>query len=262
MRLVSLFFFSFLALYCTSAKSENPGNLFGVTLGQDVVGLPSIEAFGNAAMQYSFAPRKPTKPFDLYSVYANNDFAVQTIYARAKVSSDECEGKLRKTAHQIEASHGVKFEAILRSKKTVFVSEDDVSFMEMSCTRYRRLRKEQFKDIYLLLASKETTSVSSKVDTKKRAKISTIIGENKRKKREIKLESNHDFSGGWASDCTEKNSGIGIKKIRDNYYHFLLCGAMKCINVPRISSSDVEIVDNTRLKIAGQQYKLCTAWNK
>ena len=249
-------------LHLSTAEADNPGILFGVELGQDVFELPEIDKFGSAGMQFRFTPNEAETPFDLYSVYADNDYSVQAIYAMAPVSATECQKELKDLAHRIAANHGIRLIETLKKNKTVFVSEDENSLILISCNRYRKYRQEELKDITLVLAAKDRTTKLSKPDAEKRARMHEIISTKKRQRREIKLESSHDFSGVWASDCTKKDSGIGITKIRENYYHFLLCGSFKCINLPRISSDDVKIIDTTHLKIAGLQYKRCAVWDE
>jgi len=262
MRSKFSFLFLLLVLSNTNTRAENPSSLFGAELGGDVFELPSIDRFGYAAMRFRFIPKTPMAPFDLYSIYADNDFGVQAIYAMAKISSDKCESELKNIVRRMEKKHDVSFEKTRRKKELVFSSEDDTTLLEVSCNRYRKLREDQLRDILLVLASKERISNSPEVDPEKDSRMIGIINAKRKKRREIKLESSDDFSGGWAADCADNNSGFGIAKIRDNYYHFLLCGSTKCINLPGISSDNVEIIDAKHLKISGREYKLCTSWSE
>lgn len=254
-------FLIFLMVASTASKAGNPSHLFGVKLGQDVFELSSIEKLGSEHLRYKITPQTPMTPFDLYSVKADNNFHVQSIFAMAKVPADDCENELQKIMHQLEASLGVNFNETPIKKKTIYMSEDEKTLMVISCNRYRKYRETQLKDITLVLASKEKLSKSIEVDKAKSQKMSQIIRKSSIEKREIKIVSNHDFSGGWSSDCSDKNSGIAIKKIRENIYHFLVCSYAKCINMPGITSVNVEIVDEKHLNIAAQHYEHCTTWN-
>jgi len=255
-------FVMFLILASANSRADNPGSIFGIELGQDVFKLSPIEKFGSMYMSFKITPKKPMVPFDLYSIKANNNFQVQGIYARAKVSSEECESELKKIARQIETGLGVTLNETLKRKKVAFISEDDKALLVISCDRYRKYNEKNLKDIVLVLFSKEKILKSLEVDKVKSKKMYELLGRNEIKKREINLVSSHDLSGVWSTDCTDNKSGIAIKKLRDNYYHFLICSSIKCINVPRISSNDVEIVDVENLKIAGQNYEVCTPLDK
>lgn len=246
-----------LILASTYSRADNPNNLFGVELGQDVFELSSIEKLGSAHMNFKIAPNTPMTPFDLYSVKADNNFRVQSVFAMAKVPADACESELKKMIHQLEFSLGVTFNETLSKKKTVFMSEDDKTMMGISCNRYRKYREKQLKDIVFILAMKERLSKSIEVDKVKSQKMSAILRKNRIQKTEIKIDSKHDFSGGWSVDCSNKNSGIAITKLRDNIYHFLMCSTAKCIKLPRVTSENVEIIDNKHLKIAGKLFEHC-----
>ena len=259
MRLNPYFYKIFLIVFLvnSNSKADNPNILFGVEVGQDVFELSSIEKLGSAHMNFKIAPNTPMTPFDLYSVKADNNFRVQSVFAMAKVPADACESELKKRVQQLELSLGVTFNETHIKKKTVFMSEDDKTILGISCNRYRKYREKQLKDIVLVLASKERLSKSIEVDKAKSQKMSEILRNNRIKKTEINIVSNHDFSGGWSMDCSVKNSGIAITKLRDNIYHFLVCSTAKCINVPGVRSENVEIVDSKHLNIAGQEYERC-----
>jgi hypothetical protein len=245
----------------THTKADNPNQLFGIELGQDVFKLSSIEKLGSAHMNFKITPTKPMFPFDLYSVQADNNFRVMSVFAMAKVAAETCQNELKKIVHQIEGNLGITFNETLSKKKTVYMSEDDKTLIVISCNRYRKYRETQLKDMTLVLASKERLSKSVEIDKVKSQKMNQIIRKSRIQKRGIKIVSNHDFSGRWSSDCSDNNSGIAIKKLRDNIYHFLMCSSNKCINMPRVSTNNVEVVDIQHLKIAGQSYNFCSKWN-
>jgi len=251
----------FLILNSAHTRADNPSQLFGIDLGQDVFKLSSIEKLGSAHMNFKITPTKPMIPFDLYSVKADNNFRVQSVFAMAKVAAEACQRELKKTVQQIEGSLDITFNETLTKNKTIYMSEDDKTMIVISCNRYRKYRETQLKDMTLVLASKESLPKSTEIDKVKSQKMNQIIRKSKIKKREIKIDSNHDFSGGWSTDCSDSLSGIAIQKLRDNTYHFLVCSTDKCINMPDVSSDNVEVVDNQHLKISGQLYIYCSNLN-
>lgn len=252
----------FLILASANSRADNPNSIFGVELGQDVFKLSSIEKFGSMHMNFKITPEKPMTPFDLYSIKANKKFQVQGIYARAKVSSEECEGELKKMARQIEISFGITLNEIPIKNSVAYVSEDDNTLLALRCDRYRKYKEKNLKDLMLVLVSKEKTPKSLEVDKVKSNKMHELLRRNEIEQREIKLVSTHDLSGVWSVDCTDNKSEIAIKKLRENVYHFLVCSSFKCINLPRISSKDVELIDAGHLNIAGQSYELCATLEK
>jgi len=213
-------------------------------------------------MHFKIAPEIPMTPFDFYSIKANNKFEVQWISARAKVSSEECEGELKKIAHQIEGRLNLTLSETLDKNTLAFISENDDTLLSLSCGRYRKYQEKNLKDISVFLASKEKLPRSLEVDKEKSKRMHEIIKRNRIKKVEINLISNHDLSGEWSTNCSGNNSGISIKKIREYFYHFFLCSGFKCIHVPRITSDDVEIVNAKHLRVSGQNYKLCKTLDK
>ncbi len=253
---------SLLILTSVNTRADIPGNVFGVELGQDVFLLSSIEKFGAMYMNFKIAPDNPMAPFDLYSIKANNNFQVEGVYARAEVSSKECQNELRKTARQIEIDLGVIFYEVIKKGKISYISENDTKVLALSCHRYRKYKRNSLNDIVLALVSKEKLPKSVKVDKVKSDRMFKLIRQREIYKREIMLVSKNDFSGAWSTDCADNKSGIVISRLRDGFYHFLICSSWKCINAPRISSNDVEIVDIKNLRISGRNYKLCETLDK
>lgn len=152
---------------------------------------------------------------------------------------------------------GITLNEVLIKKKVVFISEDDNTLLTISCDRYRKHKEKDLKDIMLVLFSKEETLKSLEEDKEKSKRMYELLKNNEIKKREIQLVSKHDLSGLWSTDCADSRSGILIKRLRDNFYHFLVCSPTKCINIPRISQDDVEIVDVMHLNISGKNYEYC-----
>lgn len=254
-KLLAIIFF----LSSTNAIAENPSSIFDIELGQDVFELSAIEKLGSMYMSFKIAPKKTMPPFDLYSIKADDNYQVQGIYARAKVPSEECESELIKIAHQKEISLGITFKKMVKREESSFMSEDDKSFLAISCGSFRDYRRKEFKDIVMVLYSKEKVVKLVDVDNVKAKKMGNILRKNRAQKTEIKLNSHHDFAGIWSSDCSNSSSGVAIVKLRENIYNFMICSTAKCINAPGISSNDVEIVNNKHLKVTGRDYKYCKA---
>jgi hypothetical protein len=144
-------------------------------------------------------------------------------------------------------------------RNTVYISEDESSLVAIGCSKYRKYNRKDLKDIVLALVSKNKKIQAINVDKAKSKKMFELLRKKEIEKREINIVLDHDLSGFWSTNCIVNKSGVVVKKLRDNYYHFLICSSTKCINVPRISSSDVAIIDTENIKISGQNYELCSA---